>query len=106
MRQLVDVWTLSLDIPRALFLSPEEQGRAARFRFERDRVHWSHARSALRAILANHLDVAPLSLEFAYGPNEKPAVAGVEFNISHSAGWAMIAISGPTPVGIDLKQSA
>ena len=99
----VDVWTISLTAPRELFLSPEEQARAARFRFERDRLHWSNARSALRAILAAQLAVHPLEIHFTLGPHGKPSVEGVEFNISHSGGLAMVAVALDTPVGIDIE---
>jgi len=102
----VDIWTISLDAPRPLSLTPEEQTRANRFRFERDRLHWSHARSALRAVLARYLNKPPQHLGFLYGEYGKPALAdgaGLEFNISHSHGWAMIAVTREIPVGIDIE---
>jgi len=99
----VDVWTISLDEPREALLSPEEQARADRFRFERDRVHWTHARSALRAVLSRYVNGAPLDISFTLGVHGKPAVPGIEFNLSHAGGWAMIAVSECAPVGIDLE---
>ena len=101
--QQCDVWTIALDEPRELLLTDEEQARANRFRFERDRVHWSHARSALRAALARYLNMAPLEISFALGVHGKPSVAGIEFNLSHAGGWAMIAVSEGAAVGIDLE---
>ena len=101
--QQCDVWTIALDEPRELLLTDEEQARANRFRFERDRVHWSHARSALRAVLALYLKSAPLEIAFALGPHGKPSVAGIEFNLSHAGGWAMIAVCGSAEVGIDIE---
>jgi 4'-phosphopantetheinyl transferase len=97
------VWTISLEEPREGVLAPDEQARADRFRFERDRVHWTHARSALRTILGRYLSTPPLEISLQLGPHGKPAVAGVEFNLSHSGGWAMIAVSRSAPVGIDLE---
>jgi 4'-phosphopantetheinyl transferase len=99
----VDVWTIALDLARPLFLTEEESSRAARFRFERDRVRWTNARSALRTVLGGHLGVEPLHVQFTFGPHGKPAVAGVEFNLSHSREWAMIAVAGAIPVGIDIE---
>jgi 4'-phosphopantetheinyl transferase len=102
----VHIWTLSLQVPRPLFLNPEEQTRANRFRFERDRVQWSHARSALREILARYCHARPMDLHFVAGEHGKPAleaVPGIEFNLSHSHGWAMIAVTCGVPVGIDLE---
>ncbi|HVW87107.1 MAG TPA: hypothetical protein VHB50_20615 [Bryobacteraceae bacterium] len=100
----VDVWTISLDVPRRVILSPEERDRAARFRFERDRIHWTHARSALRLILGKYLGITPAEIQFTLGQHGKPAVAGIEFNLSHSSGWAMIAVSRHAPVGVDLEK--
>jgi 4'-phosphopantetheinyl transferase len=102
-QSVVDIWTISLDEPRAAILTEEERSRAARFHFERDRLRWTHARSALRAVLGQHLGTAPLDVRFAFGPHGKPAVEGVEFNISHSRGWAMIAVAGEAPVGVDIE---
>ena len=102
----VDIWTVNLDAARPLTLTPQEQARAARFRFERDRVHWAHARSALRSILARYVPRPPEELVLVYGEHGKPALqngAGIEFNISHSKGWAMVAVTRGVPVGIDLE---
>lgn len=99
----MDVWTIALDAPRAAILTEEEARRAARFRFERDRLRWTNARSALRAVLGRRLGAEPLNVQFTFGPHGKPAVKGVEFNISHSREWAMIAVAGAVPVGIDIE---
>ena len=98
-----DVWTIALEEPREIALSPDEHARANRFHFERDRVHWTNAHSALRTILSEYLNTAPLAISFAIGPHGKPAVQGIEFNLSHSSGWAMIAVSRNGPVGIDVE---
>src|SRR5882757_5221425 len=103
----VDVWTICLDEPGSVVLIPEEQIRADRFKFEKDRVHWSRARSALRTTLALYLERPPLGFGFIYGEHGKPALegnTGLEFNISHSRGWAMIAVTRGVPVGIDLEE--
>ncbi|MES1260124.1 MAG: phosphopantetheine-protein transferase, partial [Acidobacteriota bacterium] len=89
----VDIWTIPLDEPRALLLSPDEEARANRLRFVSDRVRWSHAHSALREILGRHLNRPPLEITFDLGQHGKPAVAGLEFNLSHAGSWAMIAVS-------------
>jgi 4'-phosphopantetheinyl transferase len=102
----VDVWTFDLDLPRAVVLTPDETIRANRFIFEKDRIHWSHARSALRTTLASYLECSPETVQLFYGLNGKPAVHqrfGLEFNISHSRDRAMIAITRAVPVGIDLE---
>lgn len=98
-----DIWTIALDEPFKALLSAEEQARAARFRFERDRVRWSHAHSALRAILSRYVNAPPLELKFDLGPHGKPSTRGVEFNLSHAGGWAMIVVNAGAPVGVDIE---
>jgi 4'-phosphopantetheinyl transferase len=104
MRFPVDVWTISLDDSNQKLLSEDEAVRAARFHFEQDRLRWTAARSALRLVLAKYLTVSAEALVLTKGAHGKPAVDGVEFNISHSHGWAMIAVSKTAPVGVDLEQ--
>jgi 4'-phosphopantetheinyl transferase len=53
--------------------------------------------------LGGQLGVEPFEVRFTYGAHGKPAVPGVEFNISHSREWAMIAVAGAIPVGIDIE---
>jgi len=104
----VDIWTFNLNAGRTLVLTEEELARANRFVFEKDQRHWGQARTAMRTTLAGYLHCAPLDVSFVYGPNGKPAISpdqGVlEFNISHSRGWAMLAVvTSGFPVGIDLE---
>ena len=103
-QQAVDIWTIPLDEPVRTVLSADEAARAARFRFERDRLHWTAARSALRTILARYVNLPAERLVFTLGPHGKPAIQQpIQFNLSHSHGWAMIAVSPTTPVGIDIE---
>jgi len=99
----VDVWIVELDKPRPAFLTPEELARAARFRFEADQRHWSHARCALRAILSRYVGTPPQDIQFTFGPHGKPATERIEFNLSHARNWAAIAVSYAIPVGIDIE---
>lgn len=101
----VDIWTISLTEPRTAILSPEESARAARFHFEHDRIHWTAAHTALRIILSRYLNTPPLDIKFTTGPYGKPdlTTGNLEFNLSHSRAWAMVAICPSTPVGIDLE---
>ncbi|HEY0525039.1 MAG TPA: 4'-phosphopantetheinyl transferase superfamily protein [Stellaceae bacterium] len=118
----VHVWHLPLDVPQyqlaALrsILAPDEQARAARFVFDRDRDHYTVARGSLRCILARYMEatlggVRPADLRFAYGRNGKPALAspfdatGITFNLSHSGTRALAAVAGGgSPVGIDIER--
>jgi 4'-phosphopantetheinyl transferase len=99
----VDVWIVELDKHRPAVLTPEEQDRAARFRFEADRRHWTNARCALRAVLSRYVGTPPEDIRFTLGPHGKPATEGIEFNLSHARNWAAIAVSHTIPVGIDIE---
>jgi len=110
----VHVWCASLELqPKTLsrlaeLLAKDEQERANRFVFERDRQHFIAARARLRLILSRYLTVAPRSLRFRYGPQGKPELAGgnggaLYFNLSHSHGLALVAVTQVCPIGVDLE---
>lgn len=111
----VDVWQTPLDYPEpalyaerfAAVLAADEQARAARFRFERDRRRFVAGRFFLRSLLGAYLGLAPGSLEFTYSARGKPESAaaqraGVHFNLSHSEGIALLALSTQS-VGVDVE---
>ena len=101
----VDIHTRNLDLPSdASILSSDERDRAARFRFDRHRNHYIAARSALRQILAEYLGIAPQSIEFTVNEYGKPQLDGPHFNVSHSAGLAVYAVSRTRQVGIDVER--
>ena len=90
-----------------MLLSGAEAERAGRLRFEDDRVRWTHARSALRSVLARYAGDTPESLCFVYGAQGKPALSpprDIEFNLSHAGDWALIAVAKFVPVGVDIER--
>jgi 4'-phosphopantetheinyl transferase len=102
------LWRLDLDAAgdeATDILSEDERARAARFHFERDRRRFIAGRAALRRILAAYLDRAPAALVFVLGPHGKPALEnpGLEFNLSHSGGCGLIAITRGRRVGVDVE---
>jgi 4'-phosphopantetheinyl transferase len=105
------VWRAELDCestdPQQLFalLTPDEQQKAARFHFEKDRNHYSAARGLLRLILSSYLSEDPRNLRFTYNPYGKPALDSnlLQFNVSHSQGLALYAVARHHQVGIDLE---
>ena len=109
----VHVWRARLDLPRALpgflaTLAPDEQGRAARFHFQKDRDHFIAARGLLRAILSRYLTRRPDELSFSYSAHGKPSLASehgsdVRFNVSHSHGVALFAFARGRDLGVDLE---
>jgi 4'-phosphopantetheinyl transferase len=110
----VHVWRVALDEERAPpcwnVLSADEQARALRFRFEHDRAAFVMAHGALRTILAAYTGSNAAELQFVLGPFGKPAIdaaahdARLEFNLSHSGGFALIAIANDRAVGIDIMK--
>jgi 4'-phosphopantetheinyl transferase len=91
-------------------LSADETEKARRFRFEKDRNNYINARSWLRKIIGNYLQIHPASLRFGYGEHGKPWLkneAGnphfLQFNLSHSEGVVICAIVQERAVGIDVE---
>jgi 4'-phosphopantetheinyl transferase len=89
-------------------LNAEEKSRATRFHFSRDRDHFVASRGILRELLGSYLKHPASELEFRYGPQDKPALrtngeSPIRFNLSHSHGLAVYAISVGREVGIDVE---
>jgi len=111
----VHVWRATLDLdPIELermqaTLTSDERARAARFRFSKDQQHFVAARGILRMILARYLNRAPAQFEFRYGPAGKPELApggdaeGLRFNLSHSRGLALYALTRGHEIGVDVE---
>jgi 4'-phosphopantetheinyl transferase len=112
----VHVWRASLEQPEALIqqlaqtLSEDERTRASRFYFERDRKHFIVGRGLLRTILGRYLSLEPTQLQFCYSSRGKPALADMgdnstlQFNLSHSHGLVLYAVTRDRKIGIDLEQ--
>jgi 4'-phosphopantetheinyl transferase len=92
------------------YLTSDEQDRAARFRFDRDRNRYIVARGILRTVLGLYLQKPPESLRFRYGPRGKPSLdlvaspQSLEFNLSHSDDLALFAIGWNRNLGVDVEQ--
>lgn len=110
----IHVWRASLDEAARPddreILSNDERARADAYRFEHDRRHYTTGRALLRRILARYQQRDPASLVFALGQFGKPRLvceAGedlLHFNVSHSAGVVVYAISREGPVGVDIER--
>jgi 4'-phosphopantetheinyl transferase len=100
---LDDDTDVSLDIAGDV-LSFAETARAARFRFERDRARYVRGRAFLRRALGAATGQDPAKLVLTEIGKGKPFLDDtVHFNLSHSAGLAVLAMSESGPVGIDLE---
>jgi len=105
------IWQTTLDVGGdeatrlSRILSDDELARAARFRFDRDRIRYIAGRAQLRMLLADYVDAAPAELVFEYGANNKPSLAGrgPHFNLTHSGALALYAVCADVEVGIDVE---
>ena len=92
-------------------LSMDEQERAGRFHFEPDRNDFVSGRGILRAILGSYLKIEPNQVHFEYGAFGKPILANqtansrLHFNLAHSDGVFLTAVSRLCPVGVDVEHN-
>ena len=90
-------------------LSADELNRADRFHFQKDSDHFIAARGFLRLILSKYLGIEPSEILFFYGPYGKPGLAekidgkSVRFNVTHSHGLAIYAVTRGRKIGVDLE---
>ncbi|MGC9521518.1 MAG: 4'-phosphopantetheinyl transferase family protein [Anaerolineae bacterium] len=100
-----------LDHPRELgeVLSPDEECRAARYRFSRPRARFVAARSMLRCVLSEYLGVDASQLRFDRDEGGKPSLAmqqgrGLCFNLAHSGELVLLGLAWRRAVGVDVEQ--
>ena len=79
---------------------PERMKKAERYLHEKDR---------LLCLGGGLLMINVLGLrdekELRFGAYQKPAIpGGLEFNLSHSGEWCLLAVSGDSPVGVDIEE--
>jgi len=116
----VDIWRVFLDAstppstslmtdPVESFestLSADENQRAARFVFPQDRHRFILSHGHMRGILVRYLHRGPERLEFTVNDYGKPVLAdhSLEFNLSHSGDFALLAVSRHGRVGVDVER--
>jgi 4'-phosphopantetheinyl transferase len=109
------VWRVRLDDWRVdddlrTYLTEEEIERAQRLRIPEKRADFTAARTALRVVLGDYLGSAPRQVELAYLPDGKPQLADPEmaaqlqFNLSHSGDWMLLALSNGIALGVDIER--
>jgi 4'-phosphopantetheinyl transferase len=111
----VHVWRASLDLPTSRVeslwqtLGDDEQRRALRFYFKRDRTRFIVRRGLRRAILGCYLARSPASLCFCYNTYGKPALdvsyelEPLSFNVSYTNGLALYVIARNRAIGVDIE---
>lgn len=109
---MIHLWSFTLDgaHDRCLALSSlldlAESERARRFLRPIDESRFCVAHGMVRLILAGYVGVGPSDLRFRVGPAGKPALedrGGIEFNLSHSGAWGLLAVTSVGPVGADIE---
>jgi 4'-phosphopantetheinyl transferase len=112
----IQVWRVNLIPPPAeisrleKFLTPDEIKLAAQFHFAHDQRRFVVRRAVLRQLLAANLGLRPEQIQIESAHFQKPQIAAVQnannlrFNGSHSADWALIALTQSREVGVDVEQ--
>ncbi len=94
----------------AASLSPDEQERANRFKFDHLQRRFIAGRGILRCLLANYLAIAPSQIKFIYAAHGKPLLnpdhhpTPLSFNLAHSHDRALIGVSRDTLLGVDIER--
>ncbi|WP_329558213.1 4'-phosphopantetheinyl transferase superfamily protein [Streptomyces uncialis] len=110
----VHVWRIGLDVSQDRLtelrsrLSPAEEARARRCRLPVERDRFVVGRAALRDILSRCTGVSPGRLLLVRSARGRPRLAGpttqgLDFNLSHSAATALLAVARDGQVGIDVE---
>jgi len=93
------------------WLSAEEVSVHRQLVFEPDCHMYLMAHALMRLALSHYLDVPPGSLSFQREPGGKPILAvpaqpPLQFNLSHTRGVAVCAVTMNRPVGVDVEERA
>lgn len=112
----IDVWHSRISLPEveiekhALTLSGQERERAEKFTFADKYEEYVVTRGLLRQALAHVLRQDACTFEFDYSSSNKPYLSRkyndqqITFNVSHSHGQALVAISVDRNIGIDIEK--
>lgn len=91
-------------------LTSEERARVERKRMPADRQRELTSRAVQRQLLGGYLGLRPEAVAFATEQRGKPVLAGalpgarLEFNLSHSGDWSLLAFVWNHPVGADIER--
>ena len=91
-------------------LSREEQERALRFRFERDRNEFIAAHGITREILGRYASMEPDELRFETDRSGRPTLDqasggdSIAFSMSHSGSAALFGVAQEKNIGVDIER--
>src|SRR5207302_2788250 len=93
-------------------LEPHERQQERRFYFEQHRRQYLITRAMVRNILSIYIkSVSPQAWQFSQNEFGKPWVSGpvtlpVRFNVSHTAGIIVVAITKNREIGVDVESTS
>lgn len=112
----IDIWMVQVDRPEvevrqyAAMLSDDETARSSRFHAARDRNRYIVRHGILRLLLSAYMCCEPPDVEIRIDSKGKPYVTDqpyeppMQFNISHSAGLAVLAFGRCAGIGVDIER--
>jgi 4'-phosphopantetheinyl transferase len=83
-------------------LSPYEIQRSLRFKQDKDKRRFIAGRHLLRTVLSKIVQVDKREIEFSYSEFNKPLFKNIDFNLSHSGEYILVA-TGLGAIGIDVE---
>jgi 4'-phosphopantetheinyl transferase len=90
------------------WLAPAERARAARFGREALSQRYIAGRALLRWLLGRTLGLPPHAVPIVRGARGRPQLehdAGLDFNVSHTQGVALIGIAHGRRIGVDIERA-
>lgn len=107
----VHLWRWAVPLQGSLaeeltLLSESERQRAARLKNDHQRRMRISSRAGMRRLLGYYQKCAPASVEIVYGPLGRPHLKhgdGLNFNVSHSGDWVVVAVAMARKLGIDIE---
>jgi 4'-phosphopantetheinyl transferase len=91
-------------------LAPDELARLERLSRSEVGPRWLVSRAALREILAAELKISPTEVRLKLGSHGRPGLdpaahrTDLDFNLSHSTGFALVAIARKARIGVDVER--
>lgn len=92
----------------AAWLAPAERARAARFGSEALAQRYIAGRALLRWLLGRTLELPPHAVPIVRGVRGRPQLEGntdIDFNVSHTAGSALVGIARARRIGVDVERA-
>jgi 4'-phosphopantetheinyl transferase len=120
-RDRIDLWLAFVDeeiddgllLQYKKLLAPDELLRHSRFYFERDRHLYLVTRALVRTALSRYSTLKPQEWTFELNGSGRPEITNangdardIAFNISHTAGAVLLAVTSSVQIGVDIESLA